>query len=172
MENRNIQGRTLLPHQRKIWTEAFKASMHHTSIESAERKAWQAVDICERVGVFGEVSRTTNQTLDYVGAWQMLIDHFSGIGERSIAESLFRFADGIISVNDLRNQLNTVEVPDHVIDWEAAWSYLGTALWECSKSPNDWEDRVASAMRDYAKSEMKLAEFKQEVDLLFRDPSE
>lgn len=58
MENRNVQGRTLLPHQRKIWTEAFKASMHHTSIESAERKAWQAVDICERVGAFGEASQT------------------------------------------------------------------------------------------------------------------
>lgn len=125
MENRNMQGRTLLPHQRKIWTEAFKASMHHTSIESAERKAWQAVDICERVGAFGEVSQT-----------------------------------------------NTVELPNHVVDWEAAWSYLGTALWDCSKSPDDWENRVASAMRDYAKSEMELSEFKEEIDLLFRDPSE
>lgn len=75
MGNRNVQGRTLLPHQRKIWTEAFKASLYHTSIESAERKAWQAVDICERVGAFGEVSCP-------------------------------------------------VQLPDHVIDWDAAWTAL------------------------------------------------
>lgn len=75
MENRNIQNRTLLPHQRKIWTEAFKASLYHTSIESAERKAWQAVDICERVGAFGEVSQP-------------------------------------------------IELPDHGIDWDAAWTVL------------------------------------------------
>jgi len=172
MENRNVQGRTLLPHQRKIWTEAFKASLYHTSIESAERKAWQAVDICERVGAFGEVSQALDRTFDYVGAWRVLIDHFSGIGEKSIAESLFRFADGIISVNDLRNQLNTVELPDHVPDWEAAWSYLGEILQGCAESSNDWEDRLASAMCDYAKGELPLHEFKEEVNLIFRDPSE
>lgn len=79
MENRNMQGRTLLPHQRKIWTEAFKASMHHTSIESAERKAWQAVDICERVGAFGDVSQTSvkqSTTQDYESAFAVLVGFF------------------------------------------------------------------------------------------------
>lgn len=102
----------------------------------------------------------------------MLIDYLSGIGEKLIAESLYRFAEGLISVNDLRNQINAVELPDHVIDWEAAWSYLATALWDSSKSLNDREERMADAMRDYAKSEMQLSEFKEEVDLIFRDPSE
>ena len=124
MENRNMQGRTLLPHQRKIWTEAFKASMHHTSIESAERKAWQAVDICERVGAFGEASpidERTNNPQNYFGyteAWQALIIWFSTdegtesltIGNpHQLVELLDRFGTGSISIGEFKKQLKEID---------------------------------------------------------------
>jgi hypothetical protein len=50
----NDQKKKLQPHQRPIWRKAFEASMQHTSIEAAERKAWHAVEIWERVGAFNE----------------------------------------------------------------------------------------------------------------------
>jgi len=64
------------------------------------------------------------------------------------------------------------DLPEHVIDWEAAWNHLGETIQGCAESSTDWEDRLASAMQDYAKGEMFLLEFKEEVDLIFRDPSE
>jgi hypothetical protein len=53
MSNGNRE-RKLLHHQKPIWRKAFEASMLHTSIEAAEKKAWVAVDIWERVGAFNE----------------------------------------------------------------------------------------------------------------------
>ena len=123
MSNVNRE-RKLKPHQRRIWTDAFKASLSHVSIEAAERKAWQAVDICERVGAFHE-----SMSLQ-------------------------------------------VEQDKPNIDLETAWNCLGEILHGCAESSTDWEDRLATAMLDYQKGEMTLAEFKEEIDLIFRDPTE
>ena len=102
MGNRNVQGRTLLPHQRKIWTEAFKASMHHTSIESAERKAWQAVDICERVGAFHEstiepsISETSNR--DFRFLWKTLYEWFDANHEGLESEQIDQPLNAMVDV--------------------------------------------------------------------------
>jgi hypothetical protein len=70
------------------------------------------------------------------------------------------------------SQAYPVDLPAHVIDWEAAWNHLGETLHGCAESSTDWEDRLASAMLDYSKSELNIYEFKEEVDLIFRDPTE
>lgn len=59
MSNANRE-RKLLHHQKPIWRKAFEASMSHTSVEGAERNAWKAVDVWDRVGAFNECSSETS----------------------------------------------------------------------------------------------------------------
>ncbi len=74
MSNVNRE-RKLKPYQRRIWTDAFKASLSHVSIEAAERKAWQAVDICERVGAFHESEPKETTTLPFSDeSWKLMWD--------------------------------------------------------------------------------------------------
>lgn len=256
MSNVNRE-RKLKPHQRKIWTDAFKASMSHVSIEAAERKAWQAVDICERVGAFHEsvvVDDIDKSDFEYRTAWKTLADWFEGQvpfegkldtlhsaiidfvdGElnaeqfriivttipddphprpteyrqawksledliekkkpfEKVAQSMQQFSNGnamhhecirniaivldgfsgaLRSLNESAPSHRNSDLPTaYVIDWEAAWNHLGETIQGCSENSNDWECRVSDAMSDYAKSEMTLDEFKEEIDLIFRDPTE
>ena len=118
MGNREGQCRVLLPHQRKIWMEAFKASMHHTSIESAERKAWQAVDICERVGAFGEVSQHSKEERSKIDKLDGLLKWIETMRSDSSSEkadkltqfwqTIQSFDEGEIGINGLRIDLEEI----------------------------------------------------------------
>lgn len=180
MSNEN-KDRKLKHHEKPIWRKAFEASMQHTSIEGATRNAWKAVDVWIHAGVFNESSENFIESkvdgpvsLSAMReAWQILTDFIDGDpGAKHISKAMRRYGEGLISPNDFRNQLSEIDLPEHVIDWEGAWSHLGETLQGCAKSSNDWEDRLAKAMLDYSKSEMTLSEFKEEVDLIFRDFSE
>lgn len=46
--------RKLRQHEKPIWRKAFEESMKHTSIESATRNAWKAVDEWNGAGAFNE----------------------------------------------------------------------------------------------------------------------
>jgi hypothetical protein len=102
MSNANRE-RKLKPHQRRIWTDAFKASLSHVSIEAAERKAWQAVDICERVGAFHEsVSvETQTETIDYATLWKTLYDWIDSVHDNLMAEQIDQLLNAMTDVEKM-----------------------------------------------------------------------
>lgn len=101
MSNNEFKSRKLKPHQRKIWTDAFKASMSHMSIEVAERKAWQAVDICERVGAFYEAPSTETQIemVDYATLWKTLYDWIDSVHNTLEPEQIDQLLNAMTDVD-------------------------------------------------------------------------
>lgn len=122
MSNVNRE-RKLKPHQRRVWTDAFKASMSHVSIEAAERKAWQAVDICERVGAFHESISSTQEERSTMGDYEIAfkelrnwfahlpvsIDTKLNIG--SIYDALDLFDRGGLEPDEFRKMLRSIHEP-------------------------------------------------------------
>lgn len=113
------QERKLKPHQRKIWTDAFKASMSHVSIEAAERKAWQAVDICERVGAFHESMSSQpidadKPTIDLSAAWNFLGETLQGCAESAVdwedrlASAMVYFQKGEMTLADFKTETDLI----------------------------------------------------------------
>lgn len=126
MSNRELQNRKLKPHQRRIWTDAFKASLSHVSIEAAERKAWQAVDICERVGAFHESSIHNERTssdeensyrdaFTTVTEWMGAIPKntaFNGQQTDDLWDAFGAFDEGVIDIVELKRRLQSIYSTD------------------------------------------------------------
>lgn len=118
MSNREFQDRKLKPHQRKIWIDAFKASMSHVSIEAAERKAWQAVDICERVGAFHESTQSEiglhKPKVDLELAWNFLRETLQGCAEGSndwedrIATAMLDYMKRDIPLDEFKEAIDSI----------------------------------------------------------------
>lgn len=114
--------RKLQPHQRPIWRKAFEASMQHTSIEAAEKKAWQAVDIWERVGAFNESTSAellpdTQTSPDYKSAFEWIREWFNEMsstvvlgGDQTLKlwEATCDFERGVLTVEGFRDALHAI----------------------------------------------------------------
>lgn len=120
MSNKDLKDRKLQPYQRIIWRKAFEASMQHTSIEAAEKKAWQAVDIWERVGAFHESQQPSpvpenKPTLqEYEDAWLALMTRIGECAENEhdwenrLAKSMNAFAANNITTEDFKEDVEQI----------------------------------------------------------------
>lgn len=175
MSNRELQGRKLKPHQRRIWTDAFKASMSHVSIEAAERKAWQAVDICERVGAFHESVAPTvepDRSFDAFGTLRRLlgdyrdakIDAYSlyrivaSFDEQTITEQ--SFVSVLVKLLEESKQ-QSIE-SDKNFAYKEAWEYL-VEWFEKDEENYGKFDALHSALIDFCDGETNAEQFKTAI---------
>lgn len=124
MSNREqLRERKLSHHQKPIWRKAFEASMLHTSIEAAEKKAWQAVDIWERVGAFNESQMPSeprsnaDEEKSYRDAFGMLRVWFgtmpgsvelNEMQTDKLYQTVKAFDDGEIDIEDFKADLESI----------------------------------------------------------------
>lgn len=190
MSNESLKDRKLKPHQRQIWCKAFEASMRHVSIEAAERKAWQAVDICERIGAFRESQPQQeseySDATEYKTAFRNLLGWLAKlvptINPNIHGGSLFNlvngfdcgdldpdeFACGLRSLNEASKDIDQADSPIPLLAmYEEAWKRLAIRIGECGETDNDWESRLCKSMNDFALGKLEINDFQENLEEIF-----